>query len=83
MRQLAAILDRRVAESGRSETSAEGWVLLFFRSGAGHIAGIGHFHNDISEAGGAKFWFHGLRNAFITVAEREMMFPRSLTSRNV
>ena len=30
-----------------------------------------------------KFWFHGLRNAFITVAERELMLPRSLTKRLV
>ena len=34
-------------------------------------------------AGGAKFWFHGLRNCFITVAERELMLPRSLTKRLV
>ena len=26
-----------------------------------------------------SFWFHGLRNCFITVAERELMLPRSLT----
>ena len=29
----------------------------------------------IGKAGGAKFWFHGLRNSFITVAERELMLP--------
>ena len=35
-------------------------------------------------AGGrSKFWFHGLRNCFITVAERELMLPRSLTKRLV
>ena len=82
-RQLAAIFERRLAETGGSEAPAEGWVVPSSRSGAGHIAGVGHFHNDITEAGGAKFWFHGLRNAFITVAEREMMFPRSLTKRLV
>ena len=43
----------------------------------------GHFHTGISEAGGAKFWFHGLCNAFITVAERDLMLPRSLTKRLV
>ena len=37
----------------------------------------------ISETGGAKFWFHGLRNCFITVAERELMLPPSLTKRLV
>lgn len=30
-------------------------------------------------AGGAIFWFRGLRNCFITVAERERMLPPSLT----
>ena len=38
---------------------------------------------DITETGGTRFWFHGLRNAFITVAERELMLPRSLTKRLV
>ncbi len=33
--------------------------------------------------GGTKFWFHGLRNCFITVAKRELMLPRSLTKRLV
>ena len=40
-------------------------------------------HGRISEAGGAKFWFHGLRNCFITVAERELMLPSALTKRLV
>ena len=37
----------------------------------------------ITEAAGTKFWFHGLRNSFITVAERELLLPRSLTKRLV
>ena len=28
-----------------------------------------------------RFWFHGLRNVFITVAERDLMLPRPLTKR--
>ena len=40
-------------------------------------------YEAIGRAGGAKFWFHGLRNCFITVAERELMLPRSLTKRLV
>ncbi|MDE0208974.1 MAG: hypothetical protein OXJ64_03740, partial [Boseongicola sp.] len=35
------------------------------------------------EAGGARFWFHALRNCFITVADRELMLPTSLTKRLV
>ena len=41
------------------------------------------YHAAITESGGAKFWFHGLRNSFISVAERELMLPRSLTKRLV
>ena len=37
----------------------------------------------ISEAGGAKFWFHGMRNCFITVAEHDLLLPRSLSKRLV
>ncbi len=34
-------------------------------------------------AGGTKFRFHGLRNRIISVAERELFLPRSLTKRLV
>ena len=82
-RQLAAIFERRLADVEFSAAQREGWVFPSSKSGTGYVAGVGHFHNGISEAGGAKFWFHGLRNAFITVAERELMLPRSLTKRLV
>ena len=49
----------------------------------GHVQDPHHLYGRISEAGGAKFWFHGLRNCFITVAERELMLPPSLTKRLV
>ena len=42
-----------------------------------------HLYARIGKAGGTKFWFHGLRNSFITVAERELMLPPSLTKRLV
>ena len=82
-RQLATIFERRLADIEAPAAQLEGWVFPSSRSGAGHVAGVGHFHGAIGEAGGAKFWFHGLRNAFITVAERELMLPRSLTKRMV
>ena len=44
---------------------------------------IVRFYSEISEKGGARFWFHGLRNAFITVAERDLMLSHSLTKRLV
>ena len=76
-RQLAAILERRLADG------ADPWVFPSPRSGAGHVADLARFYGKISEKGGTRFWFHGLRNAFITVAERELMLPRSLTKRLV
>ena len=42
-----------------------------------------HLNARIGEAGGARFWFHALRNCFITVANRELMLPTSLTKRLV
>ena len=37
----------------------------------------------IGKVSGTKFWFHGLRNVFITAADRELMLPRLLTKRLV
>ena len=44
---------------------------------------LSHLYPPISEAGGAKFWFHGMRNCFITVAEHDLLLPRSLSKRLV
>ena len=79
IRQLAAIFERRLADIESPAAQPEGWVFPSSKSGTGHVAGVGHFHGDITEAAGTRFWFHGLRNAFITVAERELLLPRSLT----
>ena len=79
-RQLAALLERRWEESG---TLPEGWVFPSTITGMGHIRGLAQHYKPISEAGGAKFWYHGLRNAFITVAERDLMLPNALTKRLV
>ena len=82
-RQLAEIFERRrTDEDGPAERSS-GWVFPSPRSGAGYVADLHRFYDGISEAGGTRFWFHGLRNCFITVAERELMLPRSLTKRLV
>ena len=64
-RQLATIFEQRLADVEGPAAQAEGWVFPSSRSGAGHVAGVGHFYGGIGEAGGEKFWFHGLRNAFI------------------
>ena len=79
-RQLAAILERRWAEGGHLKG---GWVFPSATSRTGYFVKLTYFHRRISEAGGARFWFHGMRNCFITVAERELLLPHALTKRLV
>ena len=82
--QLASILERRRAEAKEmSGKASAGWVFPSTESRSGHIEDTARFYSAITEAGGTKFWFHGLRNSFISVAERELMLPRSLTKRLV
>ena len=78
-RQLGEILARRRAVA----EELDGWVFPAPLSASGHVEELHRHYEAIGRAGGAKFWFHGLRNAFITVAERELMLPRSLTKRLV
>ena len=82
-RQLADIFDRRRADSGTPVEFQNGWVFPSRASASGHVEDTYRFYDGISDAGGTRFWFHGLRNCFITVAERELMLPRSLTKRLV
>ena len=87
--QLAAVLERRRADClGRTAAGAaggwpRGWVFPSPTSASGHVEELQHLYRRISRAAGTKFWFHALRNCFITVAERELMLPRSLTKRLV
>ncbi len=81
--QLSAIFERcgkRFTDDGHP---LSGWLFPSGKSRSGHVRGVQQYHAAISEAGDAKFWFHGLRNSFITVAERELMLPISLTKRLV
>ena len=81
-RQPAALLERRRLEASASNGGAHPWV--FPSTGAsGHAVELQHLYRRISRAAGTEFWFHGLRNVFITVAERELMLPRSPTKRLV
>ena len=81
-RQLAALLERRRLDAGAGDGGAPPWVFPS-TSTSGHAVELQHLHRRISRAAGTRFWFHGLRNVFITVAERELMLPRSLTKRLV
>ncbi len=82
-RQLGEILARRRANSDAMPEAFRGWVFPSPFSKSGHVVELHSHYAGITRVGGAKFWFHGLRNAFITVAERELMLPRSLTKRLV
>ena len=82
-RQLAAIFERRRAMCEASKGRLSGWVFPSGLSRTGHVVDVQPYYARITRAGGEKFWFHGLRNSFISVAERELMLPRSLTKRLV
>ena len=47
------------------------------------MTGVARLYGPVSEAGGVRFWCHGLRNAFITVALRELGLADSLVKRLV
>ena len=78
-RQLAEVFARRAGRRRRRR----GWVFPSRSSACGHVVALQHLYAAISRAAGTRFWFHGFRNAFITVAERELMLPQSLTKRLV
>jgi len=78
-RQLADVFSRRWEECG----GRDGWVFPSPASGSGRIPDLSQYYKRIGAACGTRFWYHGLRNAFITVAERELMMPPSLTKRLV
>ena len=82
-RQLAAIFERRRATRTVANGRLTGWVFPSELSRTGHVMDVQAHYAAITRAGGEKFWFHGLRNSFISVAERELMLPRSLTKRLV
>ena len=82
-RQLSEILARRLADREMTPPHLRCWVFPSARSKSGHVEAIEGYYARISLAGGAKFWFHALRNCFISVAERELLLPRTLTKRLV
>ena len=82
-RQLAEILERRWTTRETLSGQLRDWVFPSPASGSGRIPHLSHLYPPISEAGGAKFWFHGMRNCFITIAEHDLLLPRSLSKRLV
>ena len=82
-RQLEEILRRRMAGRENEAEKLGQWVFPSHGSESGHVEELHRHYEAIGQAGGATFWFHALRNCFITVAERDLMLPRSLTKRLV
>ena len=78
---------RKTSGNGSLTSSARpprpSWGLTSRSASSSAVEELQSHYDRITAAGGVKFWFHGLRNDFITVAERELMLPRSLTKRLV
>ena len=82
-RPLEAILARRWAAGDAVPAQLRGCVFPAPSSASGQVEELQAHYGSIGRPGGATLWFHGLRNCFITVAERELMLPPSLTKRLV
>ena len=67
----------------RKQGNETDWVFPSSTAKSGHFEDVEHIYPTISKIGGTKFWFHALRNNFITIAEREIGLATSLTKRLV
>ena len=76
-RQVAAIFERR-----REAAVVGPWVFPG-RGPHSPYSAVQLWYRQISEAGGARFWFHACRNCFITVAIRDLMLGDALVKRLV
>ena len=88
-RQLDAVLARRLQARGPGQGEA-GEPAVFApperSGGASHrvqTRQVQRRYREISRHAGTKFWFHALRNAFITVALHDEQLPESLVKRLV
>ena len=72
---LAEILDRRHAACGRPEPGRRGWGFPSWTNASGHLTEIKRLYPRISETAGTKFWFQGMRNCCLAVAERDLQRP--------
>ena len=77
-RQVRGVLERRRKAPG----PVGGWVFSG-PSGRGPYKRAGDWYARIGQGAGTKFWFHACRNAFITVAVRDLLLPESLIKRLV
>ena len=83
-RQLRKVLERRwAARTSNREDAAPSWVFASSRSRSGRVEGVDTLYRSIEGHGGKPFWFHAMRNCFITVASRDLLLPESLVKRLV
>ena len=80
-RQLAALLARRwQARSGGTDPR---WVFASPASPEQPLSRPDSYYRAIARHGGKPFWYHALRNCFVTVAAHELKLPESLVKRLV
>ena len=60
-----------------------GWMLSSLSSKSDHVEKLYAYNARIGKVSGLELRFHGLRNSFIKLAEREPMLSHSLTNRLV
>ena len=78
-RQLAALLARR-----REATPGAGaWVFASPADPEEPLSRPDSYYRAIVRHGGKPFWYHALRNCFVTVAAHELELPKSLVKRLV
>ena len=78
-RQLAALFARR-SEATPSEAR---WVFASPGSPDEPLRRPDSYYRAIARHGGKPFWYHALRNCFVTVAAHELKLPESLVKRLV
>ena len=80
-RQLVAILVRRW-KARPSGTQPE-WVFASLSNPEQPLRRPDSYYRAIARHGGKSFWYHALRNCFVTVATHELKLPESLVKRLV
>ena len=78
-RQLAALLARR----WEARPSGSRWVFASPASPEHPLSRPDSYYRAIARDGGKPFWYHALRNCFVTVAAHELKLPESLVKRLV
>ena len=78
-RQLAVLLARR----WKATPSGARWVFASPASPEQPLSRPDSYYRAIVRHGGKPFWYHALRNCFVTVAAHELKLPESLVKRLV